>query len=210
MNQPSSIWNDRYNNDAYVFGTEPNDFLRDHVQAIPDGPVLCIGDGEGRNGVFLAQQGHRVVSVDASPVGLAKAQRLAEERGVTIETIAADLAAFITTPEANGPWAAVVSIFCHLPRALRASLYPALAERIQPGGVFFLESYTPSQIGRGTGGPQDPNMTQTAADLKHDLTSLAIEHFAELDRPVIEGDLHSGDASVIQCIARKPMPLPTQ
>ncbi len=203
MNQPSNIWDDRYNNDTYAFGTDPNDFLRAHVDAIPQGSVLCIGDGEGRNGVFLAQTGHRVVSVDASSVGLAKAQRLAHERGATIETITADLAQFISTPEAEGPWAGVVSIFCHLPRSLRATLYPALAERLQPGGVFVLESYTPSQIGRGTGGPQDPDMTQTPSDLHEDLASLTFEHFSELDRPVIEGDLHSGDASVIQCIARR-------
>lgn len=203
MTKQHTMWDERYASDTYVFGTDPNDFLAAHRSLIPAGPVLCIGDGEGRNGVFLAQHGHRVVSVDASSVGLAKAQQLASQRGVEIETITADLALFITTSAAEGPWAAIVSIFCHLPRALRATLYPALAERLQPGGVFLLESYTPSQIGRGTGGPQDPNMTQTRADLTHDTSSLSTEHLEELDRPVIEGDLHSGDASVIQYIGRR-------
>ncbi len=204
VSEQRTPWDDRYDNDDYVFGTEPNDFLAAHVGVIPAGPVLCIGDGEGRNGVHLAQQGHRVVSVDASSVGLAKAKHLASQRGVQIQTITADLAQFITTPAADGPWAAVVSIFCHLPRALRATLYPALAERLQPGGVFILESYTPSQIGRGTGGPQDPDMTQTGTDLASDTKALTAEHVAELDRPVIEGDLHSGEASVIQYIGRRP------
>lgn len=203
MTQQRNLWDDRYDNDTYIFGTDPNDFLAAHHTVIPAGSVLCIGDGEGRNGVFLAQRGHRVVSVDASSVGLAKARQLAAGRGVEIETLTADLAHFITTAAADGPWAAVVSIFCHLPRALRATLYPALAERLQPGGVFFLESYTPSQIGRGTGGPQDPDMTQTRADLTIDTPSLTAEHLVELDRPVIEGDLHSGDASVIQYIGRR-------
>lgn len=204
MSEGNNIWDGRYNTENYVFGTEPNDFLAAHTGTIPAGPVLCIGDGEGRNGVYVAQQGHRVVSVDASAIGLAKAARLATQRGVSIETIAADLAEFIATPAAVGPWAAVVSIFCHLPRSLRATLYPALAERLQPGGVFILESYTPSQIGRGTGGPQDPDMTQTSADLIADTATLTAEHLIELDRSVVEGPLHSGDASVIQYIGRRP------
>ena len=131
-------------------------------------------------------------------------RRHAAARGVEIVTLTADLAEFIATHAADGPWAAVVSIFCHLPQALRATLYPALAERLQPGGVFLLESYKPSQIGRGTGGPQDPDMTQTRADLTVDTASLTVEHLAELDRSVIEGDLHSGDAAVIQYIGRRP------
>ena len=183
---------------------EPNDFLVANLGVIPSGPLLCIGDGEGRNGVYVAQHGHRVVSVDASPVGLAKATRLATQRGVEIETITTDLASFITTPAADGPWAAVVSIFCHLPRSLRSTLYPALTERLQAGGVFVLESYTPSQIGRGTGGPQDPDMTQTGPDLATDTFRLSTEHLVELVRPVVEGVLHSGDASVIQYIGRRP------
>ena len=204
MNQSRSMWDDRYDHDDYVFGIEPNDFLVANLGVIPSGPVLCVGDGEGRNGVYLAQHGHRVVSVDASSVGLAKATRLAMQRGVEIKTITTDLASFLTTPAADGPWAAVVSIFCHLARSLRSTLYPALTDRLQAGGVFVLESYTPSQIGRGTGGPQDPDMTQTGTDLATDKFGLSVEHLVELVRPVVEGDLHSGDASVIQYIGRRP------
>ncbi len=97
MTVQRNIRDERYDGEAYVFGTDPNDFLAAHRSVIPAGPVLCIGDGEGRNGVFLAQHGHRVVSVDASSVGLAKAQQLAAGRGVEIETLTADLAHFIST-----------------------------------------------------------------------------------------------------------------
>ena len=87
-------WDERYSEDGFAFGTEPNDFLREVVEQLPRGRTLCLGDGEGRNGVFLAQHGHDVTTVDLSPVGVLKARRLAAERGVTIDARVADLAQF--------------------------------------------------------------------------------------------------------------------
>jgi hypothetical protein len=88
------MWDERYNTTEYVYGTDPNAFLADVITQMPTGRTLCIAEGEGRNAVFLAGHGHDVVAVDASTVGLAKAQRLASERSVTIETVVADLAHF--------------------------------------------------------------------------------------------------------------------
>ena len=79
-----SIWDERYSRDGFAFGTEPNDFLREVADRIPRGDVLCLGEGEGRNAVFLAERGCRVTSVDASSVGLEKTRRLAESRSVTV------------------------------------------------------------------------------------------------------------------------------
>lgn len=198
------MWDERYQRDEFVFGTEPNDFLRDNVGRLQPGAVCCIGDGEGRNGVFLAQAGLAVTSVDLSAVGLAKAAKLADSNGVALHTIVADLGQWVTTPEAAGPWNDVVSIFCHMPSAVRAGVYPALVAAMAPGAVFLLEAYTPDQIGRGTGGPGDPDLLLTAGQLRVELTGLDFEHLEELERDVVEGDLHTGTAMVVQCIARKP------
>lgn len=110
-------WDDRYSHPNYVFGYRPNDFLRDSALLLrPGSRVLCLGDGEGRNGVWLAEQGHRVTTVDLSRVGVEKALALASERGVQIDAHVADVDEWLTTDAARGPWDAVVSIFCHLPQ----------------------------------------------------------------------------------------------
>ena len=109
MNQSANMWDDRYAGDDYAYGTEPNDVLREQADRLPTGAILCIGEGEGRNGVFLARRGCRVTAVDGSAVGLAKVEQLARDQGVEIETVHADLARFEITPEC---WDSVVSIFC--------------------------------------------------------------------------------------------------
>ena len=113
-------WNERYRSDDYFYGTAPNEFLAASAALIPPGPVLCLADGEGRNGVFLAARGHAVTAVDQSSVGLAKAARLAASRGVALHTVVADLADFAIAP---GAWSAVVSMFVHLPQPLRREVH---------------------------------------------------------------------------------------
>jgi SAM-dependent methyltransferase len=191
------IWDERYSQAGFAYGTEPNEFLAAVAGRIPVGPVLSLGEGEGRNAAYLAGLGHRVVAVDQSAVGLDKARRLAADRGLSIETVYADLEEFPIEPEA---WAGIVSIFCHLPRRIRRSLYAAAAEGLRPGGVLVLEAYTPRQIGRGTGGPQDPDMLVTLAGLTEELVGLEFVHARELDREVHEGEYHTGVASVVQVI----------
>ena len=112
-------WDKRYGDAEYAFGTEPNDFLRDEMGRIPSGGnVLCLADGEGRNGVYLAEQGYTVCSVDLSKVGLEKANRLAVQRGVSIETVVADLAEYAV---GEARWDGIVSIFCRPPFAHRCT-----------------------------------------------------------------------------------------
>lgn len=191
------MWDERYSQPGFAYGTEPNEFLAASAARIPDGPVLSLGEGEGRNAAFLAGRGHRVVAVDQSPVGLDKAKALAAGRGLAVETVAADLARFPIEP---GAWAGIVSVFCHLPRAIRVPLYAAVVEGLRPGGVVVLEAYTPGQLGRGTGGPQDPDMLVTLADLTTELRGLDFVHAEELEREVREGAYHIGVASVVQVI----------
>ncbi|MCB0943304.1 MAG: class I SAM-dependent methyltransferase, partial [Mycobacterium sp.] len=147
MGQPS--WDARYQGDDFVYGTAPNDFLRDQITRLPVGKVLCLAEGEGRNAVFLAERGFTVTAVDMSPVGLEKARRLAEQRGVALDTVVADLADFRLEP---GAWDGIVSIFAHMPPAARRHLHHEVVAGLRPGGVFVLEAYRPEQLDYGTGG----------------------------------------------------------
>lgn len=195
------MWDEKYSADDYVYGTEPNRFLEEHAAELPPGEVLSLAEGEGRNAVYLAGLGFRVTAVDHSRVGLAKAQRLAAEKGVEIETICADLADF-ELGEAR--WDGIVSIFGHLPPEVRRTVYARLPAALKPGGILLLEAYTPDQMGRGTGGPRSVDLLVTAEMLREELLGLEFLHLQELEREVIEGRGHTGLAAVVQLIARKP------
>ncbi len=197
---PAAHWQARYAAEHYVYGTEPNEFLRDAVAALPPGDALCLADGEGRNSVFLAKRGHRVTAVDLSANGIEKARKLAAERNVTITAVVADLA---TYDLGVARWDLIVSIFAHTPPAVRQRVHAAVVTALRPGGVFVLEAYTPSQIGRGTGGPATADMTMTLAGLTSELTGLTITHGVELERDIVEGTNHTGIGAVVQVIAAR-------
>jgi SAM-dependent methyltransferase len=195
------MWDERYGGDGFAYGTEANDFLASVVDKLPaNGRALCLAEGEGRNAVFLAQRGFDVVAVDQSAVGLNKARQLAAERGVVIETVPADLEDFEIEPEA---WDVIVSIWAHVPPPLRRKVHAASVAGLRPGGCFVLEAYTPEQVGRGTGGPPVPELTMTLAGLSDELAGLEIVEGREIERAVHEGELHNGDSSVVQVLARR-------
>jgi SAM-dependent methyltransferase len=194
-------WDERYAADEYVYGTEPNDFLLAEYLRIPaGGAVLCLADGEGRNGVFLAQQGYQVTSVDASSVGLAKAQKLASTSGVHLITIHTDLSDF---DMGENRWDGIVSVFCHVPQELRMCLHGTINHALRPGGIFILEAYTPDQLKNHTGGPPASmsDRLMTAAHLENELSACAVISCRELTREIHEGTLHNGHSSVVQCLA---------
>ena len=196
------MWNERYSSPDYAYGTEPNDFLAAVAARIPPaGRVLSIADGEGRNGVFLATLGYDVTSMDASPVGLAKAQLLAVACGVQITTIAADLADYMISPDS---WQGIVSIFCHLPPPLRRHVLEQVVRGLVPGGIFVLESYSAQQLGRGTGGPTSAELLPTLGALRTELAGLELLHAVEMEREIHEGVHHDGLSAVVQIIGRRP------
>ena len=194
-------WDEKFGAAGHYYGTEPNDFLREHHAVIPaGGRVLCLAEGEGRNAVFLAQQGFEVVAVDQSPVGLRKAGALAAERGVTISTVVADLTDYRIEP---GRWDGIVSIWCHLPPLLRADVHRQVVEGLQCGGVFLLEAYTPAQLNYGTGGPKSIDLLPTLAELRIELDGLELVHAVEREREVHEGQGHFGLSAVVDIVAVK-------
>ncbi len=194
----SDFWNERYRVEEYVYGTAPNDFLRDEAHRIPPGRVLCLADGEGRNGVFLAERGHAVTSVDLSIEGLRKAERLARERGVALETVHADLATYDPPEDA---FAGVVSIFAHTPPPVRRRIHALLPRVLRVGGCLVLEAYRPEQVALGTGGPPDPALLPSLADLRAELAALDLVVAREVNRDVYEGRFHGGPSAVVQVVA---------
>ncbi|RUO31115.1 SAM-dependent methyltransferase [Aliidiomarina soli] len=201
-------WDERYDKGEYHYGTEPNEFLRAQAERLfatanPQKPahVLCLADGEGRNSVYLAQLGAHVTAVDISQIGLDKAQRLAEERGVTIQTQLADLTE-CELPE--NQYDGVVMIFCHLPGNARPRLYQQIEKSLKPGGWLLAECYTEDQLGRGTGGPPSADLMLSLTELKDAFNQFQLAHGSELVRPVLEGEGHSGDGAVCQYIGFKP------
>ncbi len=208
MNTPAerlrAFWNERYAGESFAYGTAPNDFLVAHAGPLaPGAAVLCLADGEGRNGVWLARQGAAVTSVDIADAGLAKARRLAAGAGVTITTEAADVTTFDL---GTARWDRVVSIFLHLPAGPRRALHRRVAAALKPGGRYLFECYGPGQLALGTGGPKEPALLPALAEVEADfdgLAGVAVRHRFHGRRPVHEGPLHHGDGEVVQLVLQR-------
>jgi len=197
------FWNDRYREEGFAYGAEPNDFVRAQAHLIPPGRVLCLAEGQGRNAVHLAKLGYAVTAVDLSPIGLQKAQELAAEHGVSIETQAVDLAEFQIEPDV---WQGIVSIFAHVSPPIRNRIHGQVATGLAPGGIFILEAYTPHQLeAKGVGGPgrEHVDKLMSLVDLRKELVGLTFLHAQELEREVVEGRFHSGVSAVVQVVARR-------
>jgi SAM-dependent methyltransferase len=198
----TTMWDERYSETGFAFGTEPNDFLVASVGLLqPESQILCLAEGEGRNAVHLASLGHRVTAVDSSSVGLEKALLLAKQRGVSIAIVEADLEDYHIPP---GAFQAIISIFCHLPPAIRMRLHQKVCEGLTPGGIFILEGYAKKQIDNNTGGPRKIDLLMDLEELKRELQPLILGHALETERNIQEGAYHNGIGAVVQIIATKP------
>ena len=194
-------WDERYAAATYFYGTEPNDFLKEHVAAIPaGGRVLCLGEGEGRNATYLAGLGFDVVALDQSLVGLQKAARLAAARSVSIRTLVANLDDYQFEAD---HWDGIISIWCHVPKRLRSSIHGRIGASLKPGGAFLLESYTAAQLRHGTGGPKDLDFLPSLTEISADLAGMKISVGQELERVVQEGAGHAGLSAVVQVVAQR-------
>ncbi|ASG68664.1 SAM-dependent methyltransferase [Francisella halioticida] len=194
------MWNERYNTEEYVYGKKPNEFLEANVHFIPKGNVLSLAEGEGRNAVFLAQQGYSVTAVDSSIVGLNKAKKLTDKMGVSIDLIHADLADYDL---GENKWDGIISIFNPVSSSVRKQLYKNIETGLKVGGVFLLEAYRPEQLKNRTGGGNSVDIMQSKESITNELTNLNFKHLIELVLDVIEGIYHTGIGSVVQAIGTK-------
>jgi SAM-dependent methyltransferase len=194
------FWNEKFATIDYAYGTEPNDFLVSAVTNLKRGETLSLAEGEGRNAVWLAQQGFTVSAIEQSEKGVAKTLRLALQRGVIVIAERGELETFHIQPNS---WDLVVSIYAHTPQELRRKLHRQVVAGLKPGGVFVLEAYTPAQIANNTGGPKDASLMPTAELLRSELAGLVFDHIEEVERDVVEGSLHTGTAHVVQVVAHR-------
>ena len=195
-------WESRFSRDGYLFGTAPNAFLKAQAHRLRPGlDVLSVADGDGRNGVWLAEQGLNVHSVDISPTALEKAEALAKARGVAIRTECADLSTWAWPAEA---YDVIVVIFIQFaPPAKRRLIFKGMKRALKPGGLLLMEGYGPKQLEYGTGGPKLLDWLYTRALLEDafgDFSSIEIDEYeAELE----EGDRHRGMSALIDLIGQK-------
>lgn len=199
----AEFWNNRFSSESYIFGTHPAAFLMDNVRHIPPrSRVLVPADGEGRNSVFLAEHGHRVVATDVAVNGIAKAKQLAKARGVSVDFVHVDLQGW-QWPEAE--FDAVVAIFIQFaPPAFRDEIFAGMKRAIRPGGIALLHGYTPKQLEHRTGGPPVLEQLYTEELLRSAFADWETLRLEAYERELDEGEGHRGRSAVIDLIARRP------
>lgn len=200
-NLESAFWDERFKEEVYAYGLEPNDFLREQVDLFQKGDqVLCLAEGEGRNGVFLAQHHCRVRGVDFSAKGRKKALRLAQKQGVNMDY---DLADLTTYEMGRSRWNGIVSLFCHLPENQRPALYQSIKDALKPGGLFLVEAYNKRQLAYSTGGPANASHLFSLEELVRTFSEFETIVARDLERDIQEGPSHNGLSAVTQFIVRK-------
>ncbi|MFJ5769367.1 SAM-dependent methyltransferase [Psychrobacillus sp. NPDC093180] len=195
-------WNARFQTEDYVYGKEPNVFLKEFQHKLNvSGNALAIAEGEGRNAVYLAEQGMNVTAWDYAESGLQKTDKLAEERDVAVSTELVDL------NEANwseAKWDEIVCIFGHFPTELRKKTLQGVKEALKPGGYFLTEVYSHYQIPYQSGGPQELDFLYKPEEFLKDFADWRIVHFFMGEVVRHEGDKHNGLSHVIQFVGQKP------
>lgn len=196
------FWDERYAEQGFAYGTEPNAFLQSfRSQFRPGQRALMVCDGEGRNGVWLAQLGLDVVSVDLSQVGLDKARELARERGVELKTICTDIYEWDWPAE---EFDFVILIYAHFREPDRARLHQAAFNALRPGGQLILEAYTREQLNYASGGPKEPGMLYTEEMIRGDFPMARINQLKSLIAMLNEGKYHVGDGAILRLVATRP------
>lgn len=196
-----NFWDQQFASEEFKYGIQPNAFLVEQAGLItPCANILVPGDGEGRNSVWLARQGHRVLAVDASFVGLTKARKLASDSGVTIETEHADLQHWVPSK----PYDAVILTYVHLPAECRKAIHHNLARALRSGGVLILEAFSPDQLAKTSGGPKNPELLYSLKLIRDDFNGFLQETYGE-EREVNldEGLGHQGPACVTRYIGQR-------
>lgn len=193
-------WDERFSTEEYVYGLEPNAFLREKAEYLRPGQTLSIAEGEGRNAVFLAKKGLHVTAWDYSHVALQKCKAYAAAEHVTVETALVDLSHADWEP---GRWDNTVAIFAHFPSAIRSSVLHGIASSVKPEGCFLAEVYSVHQLSYKTGGPRDADFLYRPEEFLQAFADWDIIHFftGEVERR--EGKLHNGLSHVIQFFGKK-------
>lgn len=202
MFKPVNPWDERFSQDEYVYGIEPNVFIKEMASKLPTGDVLAIAEGEGRNAVYLAQLGQYVTTWDFALSGLEKTCKLAEGKQVEVKTKLVDLR------EANwekNRWDTIICVYGHFPKELRLKTLENVKEAIKPGGSFLCEVYSINQLDYKTGGPTSIDLLYQPEDFLNVFKEWNVIHFYYGETERYEGKLHHGPCHVIQFFGKKPL-----
>lgn len=203
MSEQREFWNSKFRGEEHFYGTRPNAYIKEKSFLIRQGgKVLCLGEGEGRNALYLANEGHDITAIDASDVGLEKARKLTLSHGHTIETIHMDLA--LWHPEAD-QYDAVATSYLHLPQPLRKEVLVKSISTLKKGGFFIGEFFSQEQLAFSSGGPKDPELLYSVEDMRQNLEGLDAEllELAREETDLDEGVGHVGPASVVRVVFKK-------
>ncbi|MBT9465235.1 class I SAM-dependent methyltransferase [Hydrogenophaga sp.] len=202
FSDPANAWNQRFAAPGFLFGAEPNGWLREHAPVwSPSERVLCVADGEGRNSVWLAEQSLNVEAFDIAETGVAKARLLAAQRGVSVGFSVADCDGYAWPEAACDGVAAIFVQFADPP--LRERLFTRMVSALKPGGRLVLQGYTPRQLEYRTGGPPPVSHLYTESLLRDAFGELDIEHLREYEADLAEGSGHHGRSALIGLVARR-------
>ncbi len=205
VSRAAAMWDERYAPEHYAYGLEPNAFLAAQRPRLKAGMrALVPGDGEGRNGAWLAGQGLEVDTLDFSARGVAKAKKLAAERGVAVNALQADAVAW-EWPEAR--YDLVALIFLHLVEPQRRIVHAKALRSLKPSGLIVLEAFRPEQIDRqqagARGGPRDTALLYPLAALEADFAGQDVLLLEEAEAPMEEGHLHVGMSALVRALVRR-------
>ena len=199
----AATWNERFSGEDYVFGREPNEYLRAQAALFaPGSRALCVADGEGRNSVWLARQGLQVEAFDVAQAGVAKARRLADEAEVSVAYHVAGCDEWAWAVDAYN---IVVAVFVQFADPeMRERLFANIVRALKPGGLLVLQGYTPKQLEYKAGGPGALSHLYTADLLRRAFASLQIVDLVEYEAELHEGARHAGRSALVGLVARKP------
>ena len=194
-----TFWDERFAEEGFAYGEEPNRYLREQLDRLPPGSLLLPAEGEGRNAVWSATRGWEVLAFDTSTVGRDKALAMARRKGVEVAYELRSVAEPMRDIEAR--FDAVGLVFMHLPVDVRRMAHQGVARCLRPGGTLILEAFSTEQLKRGTGGPRDLELLYTTTDLEKDFAGLEIHTLENCDVELDEGRYHLGVASVVRMLA---------
>lgn len=199
----TQFWNERFDKEEFIFGKEPNEYLVEKTKQYlkPKDKVLCIADGEGRNGVWLAKQGMQVVGFDASDIALAKAKQFAKENQVEVEYSFSDTDSYAWS---ENTYDAVIGIFIQFADpSMRERIFKQTYEALKSGGIFILQGYTPKQLEYKTGGPSLIEHLYTEELIRDLAKKFQILELVSYEKELSEGPRHTGMSAILGLVAKK-------
>jgi len=193
------FWDKKFNSDEYIYGKEPNNFLKSYIDQVNPGKILLPGDGEGRNAVYAAKKGWDVTALDYSTKAKEKALKLGKQNKVTINFHTSKAEEYTSSEKFD----LIAIIFLHLTPDVRPKVHDKIIHFLKPGGTVLMECFSKDQIDNNSGGPKSIDLLYNETEIERDFKELNIKQLKKTEIELNEGSHHQGKASVIRMIAEK-------